>query len=139
MANTNTTERINFATSQLAKDYPDFLDIQVKSFQDFFQLQTKAEERGSEGLYKTFMDNFPITDTRNQFVLEFLDYFIDPPRYTIQDMRDLAAARDGKCLSTEYKNQKTKLLWECDQGHRWETSASNIKKGTWCPHCYRES
>jgi DNA-directed RNA polymerase subunit beta len=69
----------------LIKEYPDFLDIQVKSFQDFFQLQTKAEERGEEGLYKTFMDNFPITDTRNQFVLEFLDYFVDPPRYSIQE------------------------------------------------------
>ena len=85
MATKNTTERINFATSQLVSDYPDFLDIQVKSFQDFFQLQTKAEERGEEGLYKTFMDNFPITDTRNQFVLEFLDYFVDPPRYSIQE------------------------------------------------------
>ncbi|MEP2169489.1 MAG: DNA-directed RNA polymerase subunit beta [Polaribacter sp.] len=85
MATKNTTERINFATSQLIKEYPNFLDIQVKSFQDFFQLQTKAEERGEEGLYKTFMDNFPITDTRNQFVLEFLDYFVDPPRYSIQE------------------------------------------------------
>ncbi|PKH50705.1 DNA-directed RNA polymerase subunit beta [Tenacibaculum sp. Bg11-29] len=85
MATINTTERINFASSQLRTDYPDFLDIQVKSFQDFFQLQTKADERGEEGLYKTFMDNFPITDTRNQFVLEFLDYFVDPPRYSIQE------------------------------------------------------
>ncbi|MBA6156409.1 DNA-directed RNA polymerase subunit beta [Tenacibaculum sp. S7007] len=85
MATINTTERINFASSRLGADYPDFLDIQVKSFQDFFQLQTKAEERGEEGLYKTFMDNFPITDTRNQFVLEFLDYFVDPPRYSIQE------------------------------------------------------
>lgn len=85
LATKNTTERINFATSQMIKEYPDFLDIQVKSFQDFFQLQTKAEERGEEGLYKTFMDNFPITDTRNQFVLEFLDYFVDPPRYSIQE------------------------------------------------------
>jgi DNA-directed RNA polymerase subunit beta len=85
LATKNTTERINFATSKLGTDYPDFLDIQVKSFQDFFQLQTKAEERGEEGLYKTFMDNFPITDTRNQFVLEFLDYFVDPPRYSIQE------------------------------------------------------
>jgi DNA-directed RNA polymerase subunit beta len=81
----NTTERINFASAKLGADYPDFLDIQVKSFQDFFQLQTKAEERGEEGLYKTFMDNFPITDTRNNFVLEFLDYFVDPPRYSIQE------------------------------------------------------
>ena len=85
MATINTTERINFASSKLGTEYPDFLDIQVKSFQDFFQLQTKAEERGEEGLYKTFMDNFPITDTRNQFVLEFLDYFVDPPRYSIQE------------------------------------------------------
>ena len=85
MATKNTTERINFASSKLGTDYPDFLDIQVKSFQDFFQLQTKAEERGEEGLYKTFMDNFPITDTRNNFVLEFLDYFVDPPRYSIQE------------------------------------------------------
>ena len=83
MATINTTERINFASSKLGTDYPDFLDIQVKSFQDFFQLQTKAEERGEECLYKTFMDNFPITDTRNNFVLEFLDYFVDPPRYSI--------------------------------------------------------
>ncbi|MFY0604775.1 MAG: DNA-directed RNA polymerase subunit beta [Flavobacteriaceae bacterium] len=85
MTTKNTTERINFASSKLGTDYPDFLDIQVKSFQDFFQLQTKAEERGEEGLYKTFMDNFPITDTRNNFVLEFLDYFVDPPRYSIQE------------------------------------------------------
>jgi len=66
-------------------EYPDFLDIQVKSFQDFFQLETKADERGNEGLYKTFSDNFPITDTRNNFVLEFLDYFVDPPRYSQQE------------------------------------------------------
>ncbi len=66
-------------------EYPDFLDIQVKSFQDFFQLETKADERGNEGLYKTFSDNFPITDTRNNFVLEFLDYFVDPPRYSIRE------------------------------------------------------
>ena len=85
MATKNTNERINFASSKLGTNYPDFLDIQVKSFQDFFQLQTKAEERGEEGLYKTFMDNFPITDTRNNFVLEFLDYFVDPPRYSIQE------------------------------------------------------
>ncbi|MFC2126744.1 DNA-directed RNA polymerase subunit beta [Bacteroidota bacterium] len=85
MATKNSTERINFASAKLAMEYPDFLDIQIKSFQDFFQLKTKADERGDEGLYKTFMDNFPITDTRNNFVLEFLDYFVDPPRYSIQE------------------------------------------------------
>jgi len=81
----NSTKRVNFASAKLITDYPDFLDIQVKSFQDFFQLETKADERGDEGLYKTFSDNFPITDTRNQFVLEFIDYFVDPPRYSIQE------------------------------------------------------
>ncbi len=79
------TERLNFSSVKNKPDYPDFLDIQIKSFQDFFQLETKSEERGQEGLYKTFLENFPITDTRNQFVLEFLDYFVDPPRYSIQE------------------------------------------------------
>src|SRR6056300_394717 len=82
---TNQTERINFASTKNIPAYPDFLDIQIKSFQDFSQLETKSDERGNEGLYNTFMENFPITDTRNQFVLEFLDYFIDPPRYSIQE------------------------------------------------------
>ena len=85
MATKINTQRLNFSSAKLVTDYPDFLDIQIKSFQDFFQLKTKAEERGAEGLYKTFTDNFPITDTRNQFVLEFLDYFVDPPRYSIRE------------------------------------------------------
>jgi len=85
LANQSAKPRINFASAKLTTEYPDFLDIQVKSFQDFFQLQTKAENRNNEGLYKTFSEIFPITDTRNQFVLEFLDYFIDPPRYTLQE------------------------------------------------------
>jgi DNA-directed RNA polymerase subunit beta len=76
---------LNFASTKNIPNYPDFLDVQVKSFQDFFQLETKSDERGNEGLYNTFMENFPITDTRNNFVLEFLDYFVDPPRYTIQE------------------------------------------------------
>jgi len=82
---TNLPERISFASAKKKPDYPDFLDIQVKSFQDFFQLETKTDQRSDEGLYKTFMENFPITDTRNQFVLEFIDYFVDPPRYSIQE------------------------------------------------------
>ncbi len=81
----NQNERISFSSVTNKPDYPDFLDIQVKSFKDFFQLETKPEERSDEGLFNTFMENFPITDTRNQFVLEFLDYFIDPPRYSIQE------------------------------------------------------
>ena len=124
MANTNTTERINFATSQLAKDYPDFLDIQVKSFQDFFQLQTKAEERGSEGLYKTFMDNFPITDTRNQFVLEFLDYFVDPPRYTIQE-----CIERGLTYSVPLK-ARLKLYCTDPEHEDFETIVQDVYLGT---------
>lgn len=78
-------ERISFATSKIQAEYPDFLDIQIKSFQDFFQLETNPENRTSEGLFKVFAENFPITDARNNFVLEFLDYFIDPPRYSIEE------------------------------------------------------
>ena len=77
--------RVNFASAKKTPDYPDFLDIQIKSFQDFFQLETKSAERAEEGLFNTFKENFPITDTRNQFVLEFIDYFVDPPRYSIQE------------------------------------------------------
>ena len=79
------SQRVNFAGAQHSPNYPDFLDIQIKSFQDFFQLETKSDERNEEGLFNTFKENFPITDTRNQFVLEFLDYFVDPPRYSIQE------------------------------------------------------
>ncbi len=79
------SQRTNFEGAKHSPMYPDFLDIQIKSFQDFFQLETKSDERNEEGLFNTFKENFPITDTRNQFVLEFLDYFVDPPRYSIQE------------------------------------------------------
>ncbi len=85
MATTNNKKRINFGSTQIRLEYPDFLDIQLKSFQDFFQLETNPENREQEGLYKVFSENFPITDARNNFVLEFLDYFIDPPRYSIKE------------------------------------------------------
>ena len=81
----NTINRLNFASATDIPDYPDFLDIQIKSFGDFFQLETKSDERTNEGLFNTFKENFPISDSRNQFVLEFLDYFVDPPRYSIQE------------------------------------------------------
>ena len=77
--------RINFGKIRLPSPYPDLLEIQLKSFQEFFQLETTPENRMNEGLYKVFQENFPITDARNIFVLEFLDYFIDPPRYTIDE------------------------------------------------------
>ena len=85
MAQTVNPTRVSFASVKNPVEYPDFLDIQIKSFKDFFQLETKSDERKNEGLYKTFCENFPITDTRNQFVLEFIDYFVDPPRYTIEE------------------------------------------------------
>jgi len=78
-------EKINFGSSQIRTEYPDLLEIQLKSFQDFFQLETNPENRVNEGLYKVFSENFPISDARNNFVLEFLDYFIDPPRYSIEE------------------------------------------------------
>ena len=78
-------EKINFGSSQIQTEYPDLLEIQLKSFQDFFQLETNPENRVNEGLYKVFSENFPISDARNNFVLEFLDYFIDPPRYSIEE------------------------------------------------------
>jgi len=77
--------RINFSSTQLRFDCPDFLEIQVKSFQDFFQLETTPENRKNEGLFKVFSENFPISDARNNFVLEFLDYFVDPPKYSIAE------------------------------------------------------
>ena len=77
--------RINFASVKNPLPYPDFLEVQLKSFQDFLQLDTPPEKRNNEGLYKVFAENFPIADTRNNFVLEFLDYYIDPPRYSIDE------------------------------------------------------
>ena len=77
--------RVNFATVKNPLPYPDFLEVQLKSFRDFLQLDTPPEKRNNEGLYKVFAENFPIADTRNNFVLEFLDYYIDPPRYTIEE------------------------------------------------------
>jgi DNA-directed RNA polymerase subunit beta len=88
MSSTNAQQRINFATVKNPLDFPDFLEVQIKSFQDFLQLDAPPEKRKNEGLYKVFMENFPIADTRNNFVLEFLDYYVDPPRYTIDECID---------------------------------------------------
>ncbi|MCM1553877.1 MAG: DNA-directed RNA polymerase subunit beta [Bacteroides sp.] len=84
---TKVVKKINFASVKPA-EHIDFLDIQLKSFQDFFQLETNPENRVNEGLYKVFAENFPITDARNHFELRFLDYFIDPPRYSIEECLD---------------------------------------------------
>jgi DNA-directed RNA polymerase subunit beta len=82
---TNAAKRINFGKVNLLAEQPDLLAIQLQSFQDFFQLETTPDKRNNEGLFRVFKENFPITDTRNIFVLEFLDYFVDPPRYTIDE------------------------------------------------------
>jgi DNA-directed RNA polymerase subunit beta len=84
----NNNQRINFASIKHTAQFPDFLDVQLKSFQSFFQIGTTLEERRNEGLYKAFEDLFPITDSRNNFVLEFIDYTIDPPRYSIEECID---------------------------------------------------
>ncbi|MEG1375600.1 MAG: DNA-directed RNA polymerase subunit beta, partial [Myroides sp.] len=121
---TNHTERLNFASTKNIPAYPDFLDIQVKSFKDFFQLETKSDERGNEGLYKTFMENFPITDTRNQFVLEFLDYFVDPPRYSIEECIDR-----GLTYSVPLK-ARLKLYCTDPEHEDFETIVQDVYLGT---------
>ncbi len=118
------TERLSFSSVKNRPDYPDFLDIQIKSFQDFFQLETKSEERGNEGLYNTFLENFPITDTRNQFVLEFLDYFVDPPRYSIQE-----CIERGLTYSVPLK-ARLKLYCTDPEHEDFETIVQDVYLGT---------
>ncbi|MFT5237484.1 MAG: DNA-directed RNA polymerase subunit beta [Flavobacteriaceae bacterium] len=118
------TERLNFSSVKNKPEYPDFLDIQIKSFQDFFQLETKSEERGQEGLYRTFLENFPITDTRNQFVLEFLDYFVDPPRYSIQE-----CIERGLTYSVPLK-ARLKLFCTDPEHEDFETIVQDVYLGT---------
>jgi DNA-directed RNA polymerase subunit beta len=117
-------ERINFASAKNLYDYPDFLEIQVKSFQEFFQLETNPENRQTEGLYRVFSENFPITDSRNQFVLEFLDYFIDPPRYSIQECIDR-----GLTYSVPLK-AKLKLYCTDPEHEDFETIVQDVYLGT---------
>ncbi|MBM3165112.1 MAG: DNA-directed RNA polymerase subunit beta [Bacteroidetes bacterium] len=117
-------KRINFASSTNKVDYPDFLEVQLKSFQEFFQLETTPENRESEGLFKVFSENFPITDTRNQFVLEFLDYFIDPPRYSIQECIDR-----GLTYSLPLK-AKLKLYCTDPDHEDFETIVQDVYLGT---------
>ena len=88
MAIINQTERINFSSIKTIIDYPDFLDVQLQSFQDFFQLETPPEKRIQEGLYKVFSENFPISDSRENYVLEFIDYMVDPPKYSVAECVD---------------------------------------------------
>ncbi|MFM7664689.1 MAG: DNA-directed RNA polymerase subunit beta [Bacteroidota bacterium] len=124
MATQSNSKRINFASSTNKFDYPDFLEVQLKSFQEFFQLETTPENRESEGLFKVFSENFPITDTRNQFVLEFLDYFIDPPRYSIEECIDR-----GLTYSLPLK-AKLKLYCTDPDHEDFETIVQDVYLGT---------
>ena len=123
-ANITQEGRITFASINSTIDYPDFLEVQIKSFQDFFQLETLAENRTNEGLYKVFAENFPITDARNNFVLEFLDYFVDPPRYTIEECIERGL--------TYAVPLKAKLRLSCnDEEHEdFETIVQDVYLGT---------
>ena len=116
--------RVSFASIKNKLEYPDFLDIQLQSFQDFFQLDTSPEFRDTEGLYRVFSENFPITDARNQFVLEFLDYFVDPPRYSIEECIDR-----GLTYSVPLK-AKLKLYCTDPEHEDFETIVQDVYLGT---------
>jgi len=117
-------ERINFTSRKVQLDYPDFLEIQLKSFSEFFQLGTTPENRKKERLYKVFTENFPITDTRNNFVLEFLDYYIDPPRYTIDE-----CIERGLTFSVPLK-AKLKLYCTDPEHEDFDTVIQDVYLGT---------
>jgi len=118
------SNRTNYSSAKNFYDYPDFLEIQLASFKEFFQLETNPENRVSEGLFKVFAENFPITDTRNQFVLEFLDYFIDPPRYTIDE-----CIERGLTYSVPLK-AKLKLYCTDPEHEDFETIVQDVYLGT---------
>ncbi|MBB2952691.1 MULTISPECIES: DNA-directed RNA polymerase subunit beta [Sphingobacterium] len=125
MANNNIQqERVNFATSRKVLEYPDFLDVQLQSFKEFFQLETTSDNRHQEGLFKVFSENFPISDSRNIFVLEFLDYFIDPPRYDIQE-----CIERGLTYSVPLK-AKLKLSCNDEEHEDFETIVQDVYLGT---------
>jgi len=116
MSNKTTNKRINFATSKIL-EYPDLLEVQLKSFKDFFQLETTPENRKNEGLYQVFQEIFPIEDTRNNYKLEFIDYFIDPPQYSIEECLErgqtynvpLKAKLRLSCSDPEHEDFDTKV------------------------------
>ncbi|MCD6354410.1 MAG: DNA-directed RNA polymerase subunit beta [Prolixibacteraceae bacterium] len=117
-------ERINFSSTQTRFDYPDFLEVQVKSFKDFFQLKTTPENRKREGLFRVFDENFPITDTRNNFVLEFIDYQVDPPRYAIPE-----CIERGLTFSVPLK-AKLKLYCTDPEHEDFDTVVQDVYLGT---------
>ncbi|HQN93450.1 MAG TPA: DNA-directed RNA polymerase subunit beta [Prolixibacteraceae bacterium] len=118
------SQRISFSVSKNMFEYPDFLEIQIKSFIEFFQLGSTPEIRKQEGLYKVFMENFPITDTRNNFVLEFIDYYIDPPRYSIEE-----CIERGLTFSVPLK-AKMKLYCTDPEHEDFDTVVQDVYLGT---------
>jgi DNA-directed RNA polymerase subunit beta len=124
LAQNKKPQRISFASIKSQIDYPDFLDIQLQSFQDFFQLETTSENRQNEGLYKVFAENFPISDARNNFVLEFLDYFIDPPRYSLEE-----CIERGLTYSVPLK-AKLRLYCTDPEHEDFETIVQDVYLGT---------
>jgi DNA-directed RNA polymerase subunit beta len=118
------SQRLNFSKNKFPIEYPDFLDIQLKSFQDFFQLETTSENRQNEGLFKVFAENFPISDARNNFVLEFLDYFVDPPRYGIEE-----CIERGLTYSVPLK-AKLRLYCTDPEHEDFETIVQDVYLGT---------
>ncbi|MFT4784896.1 MAG: DNA-directed RNA polymerase subunit beta [Cyclobacteriaceae bacterium] len=123
MAKINTPERISFSSIKSVLEYPDFLDVQVRSFTDFFQLDTPAEKRESEGLYKVFMENFPISDSRDNYKLEFIDYTVDPPKYAVQE-----SIERGLTYSVPLK-AKLRLLCNDDDNEDFETIEQEVFLG----------
>jgi len=117
-------KRINFSSTQTRFDYPDFLEVQVKSFKEFFQLKTTPDERTNEGLHRVFEENFPISDTRNNFVLEFIDYQVDPPRYTIDE-----CVERGLTFSVPLK-AKLKLYCTDPEHEDFDTVVQDVYLGT---------
>ena len=117
-------QRISFSSSKNTFDYPDFLEVQIQSFKEFFQLGSTPETRKNEGLYRVFQENFPITDTRNNFVLEFIDYYIDPPRYSIQE-----CIERGLTFSVPLK-AKMKLYCTDPEHEDFDTVVQDVYLGT---------
>jgi len=122
--NSKTNPRIKFGSIKNRLDYPDFLEIQLKSFKDFFQLDTNPDRRKNEGLFQVFCENFPITDTRNNFVLEFIDYYIDPPRYAIEE-----CIERGLTFSVPLK-AKLKLYCTDPEHEDFDTVIQDVYLGT---------
>src|SRR5690606_32498934 len=117
-------ERVNFAISKKVIDYPDFLNVQLQSFKEFFQLETTSDNRPHEGLFQAFSQSFPTAASRHIFVLEFLDYFLDPPRYDIQE-----CIERGLTYSVPLK-AKLKLSCNDEEHEDFETIVQDVYLGT---------